>query len=407
MANMAELIIKGKFMQDIRLTIKNYFEEVIYVVTTRVSTKQLIHNDNYFDWGQEVVTDGFPFAYLTNFLVSLQIVDRKVYFKSNDQIFSTFELRRDDPLESFYSLDVACATSKCMVLHYLEARNIPMNATYDIPAAITQRVSLASPNPAPTVSPDKHMFLFIGVMSDPFNFEKRQGARQSWMMDPNFESGKVYARFFMGKSKDPIVNEAVQLEAEKFQDIVFIDFFEDYYAITNKTLAIMKYASREVAPRYVMKCDDDTYVRLDRLIPLLENYQKEYLYLGSMTMKGKPIRDPRSKWYLSLEDFPYPTFPPFAHGPGYILTKNLADFISDQSSANQLKIFILEDVSLATWVDRAKNEFGMPVDILHNHNFLNGGCTANSITGHYLRPYQMRCMWQKVKRRELNYCCIA
>jgi len=156
-----------------------------------------------------------------------------------------------------------------------------------------------------------------------------------------------------------------------------------------------------------MKCDDDTYVRMDRLLPILESYHKDHLYLGSFTMKGKPIRDSRSKWYLTLEDFPHPTFPPFAHGPGYILTKSLADFVTDQTELGKLKPLILEDVSMATWIDKAKREYNMAVDIVHNNNFLNGGCTPTSVTGHYLRAYQMRCMWQKVQRRELNYCCIA
>ena len=44
-------------------------------------------------------------------------------------------------------------------------------------------------------------------------------------------------------------------------DIVFLDnFTEGIWALTNKTIALMKWATENVEFAYLMKCDDDTFV---------------------------------------------------------------------------------------------------------------------------------------------------
>ena len=43
--------------------------------------------------------------------------------------------------------------------------------------------------------------------------------------------------------------------------IVFLDnFTEGIWALTNKTIALMKWATENVNFTYLMKCDDDTFV---------------------------------------------------------------------------------------------------------------------------------------------------
>ena len=55
-----------------------------------------------------------------------------------------------------------------------------------------------------------------------------------------------------------------------------------------------------VSARYIMKCDDDTFVRLDSVIAEVKKIQNgESLYIGNMNYRHKPLRD--GKWAVTYE----------------------------------------------------------------------------------------------------------
>jgi hydroxyproline O-galactosyltransferase 2/3/4/5/6 len=55
-----------------------------------------------------------------------------------------------------------------------------------------------------------------------------------------------------------------------------------------------------VSAKYVMKCDDDTFVRLDSVVTEIKKVPGgRSLYMGSMNIQHKPLR--HGKWAVTYE----------------------------------------------------------------------------------------------------------
>jgi hypothetical protein len=127
------------------------------------------------------------------------------------------------------------------------------------------------------------------------------------------------------------VNFQLKKEAEFFGDIVFVPFLDNYDLVVLKTLAILEYGVRKnnflfelilffkcntcylfsdndglcfqlhvVSAKYVMKCDDDTFVRLDSVITEIVNVPSgTSLYMGNINFHHRPLR--QGKWAVTYE----------------------------------------------------------------------------------------------------------
>lgn len=55
-----------------------------------------------------------------------------------------------------------------------------------------------------------------------------------------------------------------------------------------------------MAAKYIMKCDDDTFVRVDAVIQEAEKVKgRESLYIGNINFYHKPLRT--GKWAVTYE----------------------------------------------------------------------------------------------------------
>ena len=55
-------------------------------------------------------------------------------------------------------------------------------------------------------------------------------------------------------------------------------------------------------PNYIMKTDDDTFVRVDEVLRGLRNRRKRKgLLYGLIEYNSQPRRDPTDKWYISTD----------------------------------------------------------------------------------------------------------
>jgi hypothetical protein len=57
---------------------------------------------------------------------------------------------------------------------------------------------------------------------------------------------------------------------------------------------------------------------------------------------------------VSYEQWPEGLYPPWPHGPGFVLPMNVVNWISQQHEVGALKIMQLEDVSTGIWINAAK-----------------------------------------------------
>ncbi|KAL6054571.1 hypothetical protein QOT17_017327 [Balamuthia mandrillaris] len=275
-------------------------------------------------------------------------------------------------------------------------------------------------------------FLFVGVLSTATNKERRAAVRGTWMQSPFMkEGGGVVVRFFVGGwDLTPETKRGLEEEMEQFGDLVTVEVEEDYRRITRKTVDILNFGWRRAKAEYVLKVDDDTIVFLDRVFSYLQQLQKTetmetaadvrdagaerrpstMVYTGYVHPKSKPYRKQTSKWYLSPAEFEDTRFPPFANGAAYIVSGELAKLLSTSRSNVQcckeaMKELPLEDVTVGIWVDHLVNVHQQDVKIIHDSRFHFKGCIEDGITGHYIDPERMKCIWANYALDEPSFCC--
>lgn len=129
-----------------------------------------------------------------------------------------------------------------------------------------------------------------------------------------------------------MVNEELWNEARTYQDIQLMPFMDYYSLITWKTIAICIFGvkifylphswsflsvshclkslgqTEVVSAKYIMKTDDDAFVRIDEILNSVSsaNVTRGLLY-GLINSDSQPHRDPDSKWYISPEVCIYST----------------------------------------------------------------------------------------------------
>ena len=192
-------------------------------------------------------------------------------------------------------------------------------------------------------------FLLILVPILPTSSGSRDLIRDTWYKGIK-DSEDVMMRFLMGvNGLDQSLISQLLKENATHKDIVFLDnFTESVTALTNKTIALMKWASENVNFTYMMKCDDDTYVYVDNVISELKKRQSTTrLYYGVMAMNTTPIVDPNNKWRDMTWNLST-VYLPYARGGGYIISADLILLLAKQSK--RLKWHLNEDVSVGSWL---------------------------------------------------------
>ncbi|CAN6984923.1 unnamed protein product [Brassica oleracea var. botrytis] len=255
---------------------------------------------------------------------------------------------------------------------------------------------------APSVSGEE-VELFIGILSAGNHFAERMAVRKSWMQHKLITSSKVVARFFVALHSRKSINVELKKEAEFFGDIIVVPYLDSYDLVVLKTVAICEYGAHQLAAKYIMKCDDDTFVRVDAVLREAKKTPTDRsLYIGNINYYHKPLR--QGKWAVTYEEWPEEDYPPYANGPGYILSTDIARFIVKEFEQHKLRLFKMEDVSVGMWVEQFNNSL-KPVDYEHSISFCQFGCIENYLTAHYQSPRQMICLWDKLVLTGKPHCC--
>ncbi|CAN6278973.1 unnamed protein product [Urochloa humidicola] len=251
----------------------------------------------------------------------------------------------------------------------------------------------------------KDVDLLIGIFSTANNFKRRMVIRRTWMQYDAVRQGAVAVRFFVGLHTNLMVNKELWKEARTYGDIQVLPFVDYYSLITWKTLAICVYGTSAVSAKYVMKTDDDAFVRVDEVQSTINqlNISNGLLY-GRINSDSGPHRNPESKWYISQKEWPEEKYPPWAHGPGYVVSQDIARKINTWYKANHLKMFKLEDVAMGIWVNDLKKD-GLPVRYETDTRINTEGCNDGYIVAHYQEPRDMLCLWEKILRTRQAECC--
>ncbi|KAK6470117.1 beta-1,3-galactosyltransferase 5 [Huso huso] len=226
-------------------------------------------------------------------------------------------------------------------------------------------------------------FLLSLVTSAPPNAEARHAIRQTWGSLTSVGGRAVRTLFLLGIPDTPAQRQALASEAERHGDIVQGNFRDSYANLTLKTLSLLRWTAR-YCPRasFITKVDDDVMLNYEVLLPYLERLRSNEekgegewgetvgngsreekkggksegnvkgeerwewernrgwsghwadwrgswfsgpdLYLGRVHRGVVPIRDPRSKSFVSHRVYPQDRFPQYCSGTAYVLSSSAA-----------------------------------------------------------------------------------
>ncbi|XP_047960173.1 hydroxyproline O-galactosyltransferase GALT3 [Salvia hispanica] len=276
------------------------------------------------------------------------------------------------------------------------AKGLPASEDVDLVGDV-QQLKAATPS-------KKGLLLLIGVFSSGNNFERRMALRRTWMQYDGVRSGKVAVRFFVGLHTNKEVNLKVWREGEVYGDIQLMPFVDYYSLLTYKTIAICLLGSEIMSAKFIMKMDDDAFVRIDEILSRLEGSTGKGFVYGRISFDSAPNRDKDNKWFISEEEWPNSTYPPWAHGPGYIISNDIAEFIVAGHRARDLMLFKLEDVAVGIWIQQYESK-GQKIEYVNDDRFNNEGCEADYILAHYQNPRMMLCLWDNLLKNHKPECC--
>ncbi|KAL3819343.1 hypothetical protein ACJIZ3_005248 [Penstemon smallii] len=336
----------------------------------------------------------FPFAEDKLFVLTLSAGLEGYHVNVDGRHVTSFPYRIGFTLEDATGLSV----NGDIDVHSVFAASLPTSH----PSFAPQRhLDMTEKWKAPPI-PDRPVELFIGILSAGNHFAERMAVRKSWMQHKLIQSSKVVARFFVALHGRKEVNVEVKKEAEFFGDIVILPYMDNYDLVVLKTVAICEYGVRTLSANYIMKGDDDTFVRVDAIINEAKKIpENRSLYIGNINYYHKPLRS--GKWAVTHEEWPEEAYPPYANGPGYIISSDIANFILSDFEKHKLRLFKMEDVSMGMWVEKVNST--RPVEYVHSLKFCQFGCIEDYITAHYQSPRQMICLWNKLRQYEKPVCC--
>eukprot|EP00471_Norrisiella_sphaerica_P012049 CAMPEP_0184504328 /NCGR_PEP_ID=MMETSP0113_2-20130426/52408_1 /TAXON_ID=91329 /ORGANISM="Norrisiella sphaerica, Strain BC52" /LENGTH=558 /DNA_ID=CAMNT_0026893969 /DNA_START=187 /DNA_END=1860 /DNA_ORIENTATION=+ len=368
-------------------------KDIMNHMNFRPHQRKIVTNTYIGSWGEEKYYEGMPLQEGERFKVELTVQapeeERQPWTltaSANGQhLFSSLLL------PNFHSIKKVKVHDKCghgtaNSYESLVVENAPKEALDPPKMEFNERVT-------PT-APSTDTMMLLGILSSPQNQRQRGSQRRSWLNNEFCTSGKGLVRFFVGKSGNAKIDAMVEEENNKTGDIVILpNHKEDYYNIAGKTAAMVHYAV-EIGAKFLLKCDDDTYVDIPQVLEGIKG-RGGGLVLAAITYSGAAQR--HGKWAMPVSDYPHSRYPPFPHGPGYIIGESILKHADKKLKAGTLRPLALEDVSMGVWIDDAKNS-GIHVNYQSRkgggRGGVNiGGCHAGAMISHYMLPEQMVCMW--------------
>ncbi|XP_065211112.1 beta-1,3-galactosyltransferase brn-like [Planococcus citri] len=182
------------------------------------------------------------------------------------------------------------------------------------------------------------------------HFGHRLAIRKTWGYEERFYDVGVKRIFMLGATRNTTILQAIRDEQEKFSDIVQADFFDTYYNSTIKTMMAFKWAVRYCDAKFYLFSDDDMYISVKNVLRFIRNPTEypQYLqrsndkeadkqlnkvteydlpegvkFISGFVAPANPIRYPCSKWYISLDEYPYNKWPLYAPAGSYIVSREV------------------------------------------------------------------------------------
>ncbi|CAN0377757.1 unnamed protein product [Lampetra fluviatilis] len=221
-------------------------------------------------------------------------------------------------------------------------------------------------------------FLLLVIKSSPSNFDRRDAIRRTWGRNgaatTTAADGRplvVHTLFLLGvrppsppsptdsrdddRGKRARVQRMVDLEARLHGDLLQWDFHDSFYNLTLKDINFLRWFEAYCpAVAYVYKGDDDVFVNVENLLTYLATFSRDGsapLFVGRTQQQAPPIRSAESKYFVPREMYRRWTYPDYASGGGFVMSRAAAVRIHEVS--RDIKPFPIDDVWIGMCLEKA------------------------------------------------------
>ena len=105
-------------------------------------------------------------------------------------------------------------------------------------------------------------------------------------------------------------------EADTYKDTLIESVEEDFYTLSFKVMLGLKWVQANLKYDFLLKCDDDVFVNIDRLMRLLLTTRDQYF---GHKMEFQPV-EREGRYGVSVEEHPGRIYDPFCSGGGFVLS---------------------------------------------------------------------------------------
>lgn len=241
----------------------------------------------------------------------------------------------------------------------------------------------------------KEMDLVIIIMSAPTHLEARMAIRQTW--GHYGQRSDIGVLFMLGATVDPKVENVLRKEQKTYNDVIRGKFLDSYSNLTLKTISTLEWVDSYCSKvKFLLKTDDDMFINVPRLQAFTIKHAKDRnVIFGRLAKKWKPIRNKKSKYYVSQAQFKHAIFPDFTTGPAYLLSSDIVRKLYD--AALDQTYLKLEDV-FVTGIVADK----LAIKRTHANEFLNkkisySACNVQrGISIHMVKYSEQFDLWKKL-----------
>ena len=226
--------------------------------------------------------------------------------------------------------------------------------------------------------PEGPLRLVILILSTPSGSLRRNAIRGTWMHDCPTSLVKMTLKFIVGtKGLTQEQLEGLSSESDMFQDLLYLpDHKEAYSNLTAKVLGSLVWADRNLDFDFLVKADDDSYVRIPFLHSALRDLGCQHdLYWGYFI--GHSVPETSGRWAEKHWTI-CPHYLPYAMGGGYVLGRHVVRIIA--RFHRHFRLYSNEDVSLGSWL--APFTVTYRHDLRFNTEATSHGCNNNYIISH-------------------------
>ncbi|KAJ1451316.1 galactosyltransferase-domain-containing protein [Pelagophyceae sp. CCMP2097] len=179
----------------------------------------------------------------------------------------------------------------------------------------------------------------VGVVTAAAHHDRRAAMRSTWL---GAAGADCDFRFFVALQPGGVVPGGLLLEMHQERDVLALNFTESYKRTVHKALAIFKWGTSACNAWYVLRCNDDIYLRLGATLKMVYGagpptrvYAGKFL-TGMRVPRFEALPQPppgadaadwlqaAKAWTVGRAAYPADEYPTFAQGNAYIVSRDIA-----------------------------------------------------------------------------------